>query len=150
MDTEQKLEASLKEAMRSGNELRKRTIRLALASIKQAEIDGGAALDDARELAILQKEVKTREESIEGAKAANRTDLIETASFEIDVLKEFLPKQLSREEVTSMALEAISETGATKPADMGKVMKALLPKVAGRASSGAVSEVVKTLLNERV
>ena len=150
MDTKQKLEASLKEAMRSGNELRKRTIRLALASIKQAEIDGGAALDDARELAILQKEVKTREESIEGAKAANRTDLIETASFEIDVLKEFLPKQLSREEVTSMALEAISETGATKPADMGKVMKALLPKVAGRASSGAVSEVVKTLLNERV
>ncbi len=150
MDTKQKLEASLKEAMRSGNELRKRTIRLALASIKQAEIDGGAALDDARELAILQKEVKTREESIEGAKAANRTDLIETASFEIDVLKEFLPKQLSREEVTSLALEAISETGATKPADMGKVMKALLPKVAGRASSGAVSEVVKTLLNERV
>ncbi|MEM5776668.1 MAG: GatB/YqeY domain-containing protein [Anaerolineaceae bacterium] len=149
MDTKQKLEAALRDAMRSGDELRKRTIRLALAGIKQAEIDGGAALDETRQLAILQKEVKTREESLEGAKTANRPDLMETANAEISVLKEFLPQQLSREELSALALDAISVTGAAKPADMGKVMKELLPKVAGKASSSAVSEVVKALLNER-
>jgi uncharacterized protein YqeY len=148
MDTKQKLENALKESMRSGDELRKRVIRLALANIKQAEIDGGAALDDARLLAVLQKEAKTREEALEGAKKANRADLIETANAEINVLKEFLPQQLSVDEIKALVIEAIAETKAASPTDMGKVMKQVLPKVAGRASSGAVSEIVKVLLNE--
>lgn len=148
MDTKQKLEAALKDAMRSGNELRKRTIRLALAGIKMAEIDGGAALDDNRQLIILQKELKTREESIEAARIAQRNDLISTGLNEIEILKEFMPQQLDEGEIRKLAMEAIVEANAVKPADMGKVMKLILPKIGGRAPSSKVSEVVKTLLNE--
>ncbi len=147
MDTKQKLEASLKEAMRSGDELRKRTIRLALAGIKMAEIDGGAQLDDTRQLAILQKELKTREESIDAARNANRTDLIETGLAEISVLQEFMPLPMS-DEIKKLVMEAIAETNASKPADMGKVMKQVLPKVAGKAPNSVVSELVKAILNE--
>ncbi|MCE5209448.1 MAG: GatB/YqeY domain-containing protein [Chloroflexi bacterium] len=148
MDTKQKLETSLKEAMRSGDELRKRTIRLALAGIKMAEIDGGAQLDDTRQLAILQKEIKTREESIDAARNANRTDLIETGLAEINVLQEFMPLPMSNDEIKKLVMEAIAETNASKPADMGKVMKQVLPKVAGKAPNSVVSELVKAILNE--
>jgi uncharacterized protein YqeY len=150
MDTKQKLEAALKEAMRSNDALRKRTIRLALSSIKLAEIDGGRPLDENHQIAILQKELKTREESIESARTGGRDVLIETAQAEMDVLKELMPVQFSDDDIRNMVLLAIEESAATVPADMGKVMKLVLPKIRGRASSSRVSEMVKTLLNERL
>lgn len=148
MEIKKKLEASLKEAMRAGDETRKRTIRLALSSIKLAEIDQGNELDDARILSILQKEIKSREESIDAAKSGGRPDLVDSANAEIAVLKDFLPEQMGEEEIIRLAHEAISEAGASSPADMGKVMKMLLPKIQGRAASSQVSQIVKKLLNE--
>jgi uncharacterized protein len=148
MDTKDKLTAALTQAMRSGDDLRKRTIRLALSSIRMAEMDQDGEIDEARVQSILQKEVKARQESIEAAQTGGRTDLIETAEAEIAVLKEYLPEQLSEEEISKLADLAIEETQAAKPADMGKVMKALLPRIAGRASNSQVSQIVKQKLND--
>jgi len=148
MDTKKKLEAALREAMRSGDDLRKRTIRLALSSIRLAELEQDNKMDETRILTVVQKEVRAREESIEAAKVAGRADLIHNSEAEITVLKEFLPEQLSEEEIAKMAQEAIDETQASKPADMGKVMKVLLPRIAGRAPSSQVSQIVKYKLNE--
>jgi hypothetical protein len=146
MDTKTQLETALKEAMRANDEVRKRTIRMALAAIKNAEIDKRAALDEAAVLSILQKEIKTRRESIEEAQKAARADLVFASEAEIAVLNTFLPKGLSADELKALVQAAIAETGATSATDMGKVMKALMPKVAGRAPGDQISALVKQLL----
>lgn len=148
MDVKTQLHNALKEAMKAGDEVRKRTVRMALAAIKQAEIDRQIVLDESGVLSILQKEVKSRQESLEEARKANRPDLIQALEAEIAVLQAFLPQALSEEGLREIAQSVIQEVGATSLADMGKVMKALMPRVAGRASGDQVSKIVRSLLGQ--
>ncbi len=146
MDIKTKLNDSLKDAMRAGDDVRRGTLRMTLAAIKQAEIDRRVVLDEAAVLAILQKEIKTRRESLEEAEKAGRADLVSAAQAEIAVISAFLPQGLDPDELKALAREAIAETGATNMKEMGLVMKALMPKVAGRAPGDQVSAAVRDLL----
>jgi uncharacterized protein YqeY len=148
METKTKLENDLKDAMRAGDDVRKRTIRMVLAAIKQTEIDKQIVLDETGVIGILQKETKTRRESIEEAKKASRPDLIADLEAEIKVLAGYLPQAMNPAELTTLAQAVITEVGAASPADMGKVMKVLLPRVAGRASNDQVSQAVRQLLQK--
>ncbi|MCK6538748.1 MAG: GatB/YqeY domain-containing protein [Anaerolineales bacterium] len=148
MNLKTQLNDSMKDAMRNGDEVRKRTVRMALAAIKQAEVDKRAELDDMAIIALLQKEVKNRRESLEEAKKANRADLIADNEAEIKVLEAFLPKAMPPEELRAIVQYAIAETGASSPADMGKVMKIVMAKVAGRAPNDVISAAVRELLQK--
>ena len=148
MDIKTQLNNSMKDAMKSGDEVRKRTTRMALANIKQAEVDKQTTLDEAAVISLLQKEIKNRREALDEAKKANRADLIADNEAEIKVLETFLPKAMPAEELRALAQAAIAEIGASLPSDMGKVMKVLLPKVAGRAAGDQVSSMVKELLTK--
>jgi hypothetical protein len=140
------LEQALKEAMRSNSTVAKNTIRMALSAIKEAEVLKRAELDEPATLALLQKEVKSRNEALAEAEKAQRDDLAENAKAEIKVLEGFLPKAMSTKELEEIVQAAIAEVGATTPADMGKVMKAVLPRVQGRADGGQVSGLVRSKL----
>jgi uncharacterized protein YqeY len=146
MATKAQLESDLKEAMRANDDLRKRTLRMAISAIRLAEVEKGAALDENAILAILQKEVKTRQEAIAEARRANRPDLEEASQAEIAVLESYLPKALSPEELENLARQAIAEVGATSPQQMGQVMKVLMPRLQGRATGDQASQVVRKLL----
>jgi uncharacterized protein len=149
MNIKTQLNDSMKDAMKSGDEVRKRTVRMALAAVKQVEVDKRVELDDMVVIAILQKEVKNRRESLEEAKKANRPDLAEANEAEIKVLEVFLPKAMPAEELRALVQGAIAETGAASPADMGKVMKVVMVKVAGRAPNDMVSATVRELLQPK-
>lgn len=146
MPTRGDLESALKDAMRSGNELRKNTIRMALAAVKFAEVEKGAALDANGVAAILQKEIKSRRESIADAQKAQRPDLVEGAQAEIVILEGFLPQAMPAEELEALARQAVAEAGATTIREMGQVMKLLMPRLQGRASGDAASQAVRKLL----
>ncbi|HMU94997.1 MAG TPA: GatB/YqeY domain-containing protein [Anaerolineales bacterium] len=146
MDTKTQLNESVKDAMKSGDELRKRTLRMVLAAVKQVEVDKQTTLDDMAVVALIQKEIKNRREAIEEAKKAERPDLIGDNEAEIKVLEVFLPKAMPAEELRALVSAAIAETGAAGPSDMGKVMKIVMPKVAGRAPNDMISSTVKELL----
>jgi len=146
MDIKTRLSDSVKDAMKSGDEVRKRTVRMVLAAVKQAEVDKQTTLDDLAVTGLIQKEIKNRREAIEEAKKANRADLIEDNEAEIKVLEVFLPKAMPAEELRALVQAAIAETGASAPNDMGKVMKIVMPKVAGRAPNDMISAIVKELL----
>ncbi|MEW6284901.1 MAG: GatB/YqeY domain-containing protein [Chloroflexota bacterium] len=146
MTIKDQLNQSMKEAMKSGDEIRKRTVRMALAAVKQVEVDKRVELDDAAVMALLQKEIKNRRESLEEAKKANRADLVSANEAEIAVLESFLPKAMPEEELRAIVQAAIAETGAASPADMGKVMKVVMGKVAGRAPNDLISRTVRELL----
>lgn len=148
MSIKAQLNDSMKDAMRSGDEVRKRTVRMALAAIKQVEVDKRLELDDAGVTSLLQKELKNRRESLEEAKKANRSDLIEANEAEIKVLEAFLPKAMPAEELRAIVQDAITEAGASSPSDMGKVMKIVMAKVAGRAPNDMVSATVRELLQK--
>lgn len=148
METRQKLETALKDAMRSGDDLRKQNVRMVMSTMKLSEIEKGSPLDEAAVIAVIQKELKSRQEALQEAEKANRPDLASRARDEIAFLETFLPKQLTPEELAELAREAIAETGASSPADMGKVMKAMLPKVQGRAPGDQVSQAVRKLLQK--
>ncbi len=148
MTIKDQLNQAMKDAMKSGDEIRKRTVRMALAAVKQAEIDKRAELDDAAVMALLQKEVKNRREALEEAKKANRTDLIAANEAEIAVLESFLPQAMPLEELRAIVQAAIAETGAASPADMGKVMKIVMVKAAGRAPNDLISRTVRELLSQ--
>jgi uncharacterized protein YqeY len=148
MDTKVKLKNALKEAMRAGDQVKKRTVRMALAAIKQVEIDRQVSLDEAAVLAILQKEIKIRREALEEARQANRPDLVAEAEAEIAVVNAFLPQAFSADELKALAEAAIAEAGAASPADMGKVMKLLMPRIQGRAPGDQVSQLVRQLLQK--
>jgi uncharacterized protein len=149
MTIKTQLNDSMKDAMKSGDEVRKRTVRMVLAAVKQVEVDKRIELDDMAIMALLQKEIKNRRESLEESKKANRVDLVEANEAEIKVLEVFLPKAMPTEELRALVQAAITETGAAGPADMGKVMKLVMPKVAGRAPNDAVSAAVKELLQPK-
>ncbi len=134
--------------MRSGDELRKRTLRMTLAAIKQIEVDKRIVLDDMAVIAILQKEIKNRREAIEEAQKASRPDLVSENEAEIAVLEAFLPKAMPAEELNSLVQAAIAETGAASVSDMGRVMKLLIPRVAGRLSNDVISAAVRAALQK--
>lgn len=146
MSLKTQLEDALKDALRSGDDLRKRVLRMALAAIKQTEIDKRITLDDAAVMAIVQKEIKSRRESIADAERANRPDLVAASQDEIALLESFLPKALTPLELEDLARQAIAEAGAASPAQMGQVMKLLMPRLQGRASGDAASQAVRKLL----
>jgi len=155
MTIKSQLNESMKDAMRSGDEVRKRTVRMALAAVKQAEVDKRSnpadkrtELDDMAVMSLIQKEIKNRRESLEEAKKANRADLAEANEAEIKVLQAFLPEAMPDEELRTLVQAAINETGAASPADMGKVMKIVMAKVAGRAPNDKVSATVRELLQK--
>ena len=148
MTIKSQLNESMKDAMRSGDEVRKRTVRMALAAVKQAEVDKRIELEDMAVMNLLQKEIKNRRESLEEAKKANRTDLVEANEAEIKVLEAFLPEAMPDEELRTLVQAAVNETGAASPADMGKVMKIIMPRVAGRAPNDRVSATVRELLQK--
>ena len=146
MDIKTQLNEAMKDAMRSGDVVRKTTVRMVLAAIKQAEVDKQTTLDDLTVIALIQKEVKNRNEALEEAKKAGRDDLVEANKAEIAVLETFLPEAMSADELREIVKAAIAETGASAPADMGKVMKVAMAKVAGRAPGGEISAMAKELL----
>ncbi len=147
MNTKEKLSQALKDAMRARDKRRKSAIRLALAAIKNTEIDNKTELDEPDVLAIIQKEVKYRRETIEAAERADRQDLIAEANEEIAILEAFLPQPFTTEELENLARAAIAEAGATSPREMGNVMKLLMLQVKGRADGKTVSQIVLQLLS---
>jgi uncharacterized protein YqeY len=146
MELKSQIENDIKDAMRSKDETRKRTLRMALSAIKLAEIEKGGPLDDQGVYSVLQKEIKSRHESIADAERAGRSDLIAEAQPEIAILEGYLPQAFSQEELEDLARQAILEAGATSPQQMGQVMKLLMPRLQGRASGNEASQAVKKLL----
>ena len=149
MEIKSQLNEAMKQAMRANDDVARRTTRMALAAVKQAEVDKQTVLDDAAVIGLLQKEIKNRREAVEEARKANRSDLIAENEAEIKVLERFLPKAMSLDELRALAQAAVAETGASAQTDMGKVMKVLMPKVAGRAAGDQVSALVKELLTKQ-
>ncbi|MDH5507585.1 MAG: GatB/YqeY domain-containing protein [Anaerolineae bacterium] len=149
MSLKNELENAIKGAMKSGDEVRKVTLRMAMSAVKLAEVETRTELDDSAIIALLQKEVKSRREAIADAERAGRQDLKDASEAEIAVLEEFLPKGLSTEELTALVIEAIAEAGANSPAEMGNVMKVIMPKIQGRAEGGQVSKLVSQLLQKK-
>ncbi|MEX0788207.1 MAG: GatB/YqeY domain-containing protein [Anaerolineales bacterium] len=146
MPSKEVLEADLRTAMKAGDDVRKRTLRMVLSAVKLAEVEKRGHVDEATLIAILQKEIKTRRESITDAERAHRDDIIAASQAEIDVLNSFLPQRLSQADLQTLVQKAIEETGASGPQDMGKVMKAVMPHVQGRADGKDVNELVRSLL----
>lgn len=136
----------MKLCMKSGDKARLLTIRGILAAIKQIEIDTRQAPDDAQVLALLNKLVKQRKDSLAQFTQAGRNDLAEVEAFELTVLQHYLPEGLSEAQIEQMIVEAIAESGAKSPADMGKVMTLVKPKMAGLADMAVVSGRIKALL----
>lgn len=147
MGLKNELENGLKEAMRSGDDVRKRTIRMALAATKLLEVEKGQPLDENGMLAVLQKELKSREETIAEAKRGGREDLVQENEAEIQVLRSYLPQPFTPTELENLVHQAIAEVGATSQVDMGKVMKILTPRLQGRATGGDASNLVRKLLS---
>ncbi len=143
----EQLQEAQKDAMRAKDKLRLGTIRLALAEIKQRQIDAQMQPDDANILAILTKMVKQRKESASQYLAAARQDLADVELAEITIIEQFLPQALTAEELDALLTQAITETGASTMQDMAKVMAWLRPQVQGRTYMGALSGLVKTRLN---
>lgn len=140
------LKDQMKVAMRAKDKVRLGTIRMALAAVKQIEVDTRETLTDEQVLAVLTKMVKQRKDSIAQYEAAGRAELAEAEAAEIQVLETFLPKPLTEEEIASIIDATISEVGASSMADMGKVMGALKPKVQGRADMGAIGALIRAKL----
>ena len=146
MDTKTRLNDDMKEAMRARDKVAKRTLTMVRAAIQQAEKDRREELDETAVLAILQKEVKSRHETIAEAKKAGRDDLVVDTEEEIVILKKYLPEEMSAEDLRALAAEVIAEVDASTIRDMGNVMKVLIPRVAGRAPGGDISKMVRELL----
>ena len=143
----EQLTAAMKDAMRAKEKARLGVFRMALAAIKQIEVDERIEPDDARVLALLDKLIKQRKDSATQYRDAGRPELAETEEAEILVLQEFLPAQLSDDEIDALIDDAISQTGAAGMQDMGKVMGILKPQLQGRADMGAASVKVRAKLN---
>lgn len=146
MDQKTRLEQDLRQAMRARDDVRKRTIRMALAAIKLAEVEHRGPLDDEAIVGLLQKEVKTRNEAIADAEKASRSDLIASAMAELEILRGYLPQPLTGEELETLARQAIADSGATSAKEVGLVMKLLMPRLQGRADGKTASEKVRGLL----
>ena len=146
MSLKEQLANDLKDAIRQSDEARKIAIRLTLTAIKTSEVEKGSELDDAAVLTQIARQVKQRRESIDAYKKAERQDLVAQEESELAILQAYLPKQLSREELTQAAREVIAEVDASGPGDKGKVMSVLIKRLAGRAEGREINEVVTEIL----
>ena len=146
MSLKDKLADDLKDALRQGDETRKSAIRMTIAAVKNAEVAAIKQLDDPEVLAVIAKQVKQRKESIEEFGKAGRQDLVDREAAEMRVLETYLPPAMGREEIVREARKVIAEGGAKGPGDKGKVMSALMPRLAGRAEGRLINEVVTELL----
>jgi uncharacterized protein YqeY len=149
MSLKDKLTEDLKQAMRQGDKQRRSTLRLVMAAIKNAEIEKRRELEEGELLAIIAKEAKQRHESIAQFERGGRQDLADREEAELQILLAYLPEQLSREEIEAQARQIIAEVGAASPAQMGQVMRRLMPLMQGKADGKLVSRVVKELLAGR-
>ncbi len=143
MTLKQKLQEDLKTSMKNKDTLRKSVITLIRSSIKQVEVDKRIELNDDDVIDIISKQLKQRNDSLEQFLDAGREDLVEETRSEIEVLKEYLPQQLSEEELNEIVKQTISEVGATSMKDMGKIMSAIKPKTKGRADGKLINKLVK-------
>ena len=148
MLTKEALEADLQSAMRAGDDVRKRTLRILLTEIKLVEVDRRGQLDEPALLAVIQKEAKSRRDTIEEAKRANRNDIVASNQAELDMLQNYLPQPLTPDELETLARQVIDEVEASGPEFVGKVMKELMPQVQGRSEGKVVNALVRNLLNE--
>jgi uncharacterized protein YqeY len=146
MTLKDRITEDMKQAMRAKDAQRLSCLRLLLAAIKQREVDERIVLDDAQVLSVIEKMIKQRQESVAQYEKGGRQDLADAEKFEIEVLKTYLPEPLSEQEVQNLIEATLAETGASSPADMGRVMNALRQKLAGRADMGKVSALVKARL----
>ncbi len=146
MSLKARITDDMKIAMRAGEKDRLGAIRLILAALKQREVDERIVLDDAQILAILEKMLKQRRDSIEQYSAANREDLAAVERAEVAVIQAYMPTPLSSEELDRIVTKAIADSGATNPREMGKVVGLVKPQVSGRADMGQVSELIKARL----
>lgn len=142
------LNDALKEAMKNKDSQRRDALRLLTSALKQLEVDSQRELSAEEALDVLQKEAKKRRESITEYDKAGRTEQAEKERYELALIEEFLPRQLSPEEVVALIKETIAQLGATSPKEMGKVMGVLQPKIKGIADGKVVSEMVKSLLSQ--
>lgn len=146
MSLKERILQDVKDAMRARDKPRLATIRLITAAIKQREVDERIELDDAQVIAVLDKMVKQRRESISQFEKAGRDDLIAQENSELEVIQSYLPKQLTEAEITTLIDATMAATGAASIKDMGKVMGQLKPRLQGRADMGAVSAMIKARL----
>jgi len=149
MNINQKLRAHLYQAMKDNDIASKRVLRLLMTSIKLAEVAKGSELDYVEVLGIIQKEIKTKQDAIADAKRAKRNDLIAEAEDDTKILEKYLPEQLPQEELRALAQALIEELGATSMKDMGRVIKALIAKLAGRTSNQEASRVIRDILQDK-
>jgi len=133
-------------AMKSGDKERLSTVRMLMSAIKYKEVDAHRELTDEETIAVISSLVKQRQDSIEQFTKGNRLDLVEKESKELEVLRTYLPPQLSEAEVRDIIKKAVAETGATGQKDMGKLMKVVMPQVKGKADGKMVNDIVKELL----
>jgi len=143
----ERLNNDLKQAVRAGDKVRRSVIRLVLAAVQNAEIARQAALEDNDILGVIAKEVRQRQESIEAFKQGNRDDLVAQEKAEQAVLQEYLPRQMTRDEIVAEARRVIEEVGAQGPSDKGKVMSKLIAQLKGRADGREINAVVTELLS---
>jgi len=141
------LKSDLTQAMKQGDNVRRSTLRLLLASIKNAEIDKHGELDDSEVLVLLGKEAKKRRESIEYFEKGERMDLVAQEKAELEIISGYLPEQMGREEIEAAARKVIEDTGAAGPADKGKVMSQLMPQLKGKADGKEINDIVTGILN---
>jgi uncharacterized protein YqeY len=146
MNLAERLNEDMKQAMRDGNKFRLSTIRMVRASIKNQEIELRRPLDDNDTLNILSRELKQRRDSLQDFEKGGRDDLVSNVKAEIEIITEYLPQQLTEEEVKAIVLQTMQETGASSKADLGKLMGALMPKVKGLADGKLVNAIVQQSL----
>ncbi|MBB6675575.1 GatB/YqeY domain-containing protein [Cohnella nanjingensis] len=146
MNLADRLNEDMKQAMRAQDKFRLTTIRMIRAAVKNQEIELRRPLEDNEVLDILSREVKQRKDSLQEFGKAGRDDLASTVAAEIDIITEYLPKQLDEEEIKAIVTQTIQETGASSKADMGKLMGALMPKVKGRTDGKLVNQIVQQFL----
>lgn len=147
MSLEQRLADEMKSALRSGDKLRLSVIRMARAAMKNKEIEDRKKLDDDVIIRVISGLVKKGEESLVHFQQANRPDLVDKQEKELEILRSFLPQQLSRDAILTLVDEAIQEANAVDLKDLGKVMKSLMPKIAGRADGKVVNQMVREKLS---
>jgi uncharacterized protein YqeY len=145
---QKRLADDLKSAMKSGDTVKRDTLRMLISSVNNAGIAKQADLTDADVLGVISKEVKRHVESIDAFKKGNRPDLVSKEEAEMAVVQAYLPRQMSREEIAAAAREVIAASGAKGPGDKGKVMQQLMPKLKGKADGKDINEVVTGLLNQ--
>jgi uncharacterized protein len=147
MSLKDRVTEDMKSAMKAKETARLGAIRLLLAAIKQKEVDERIQLDDAQVIAVIEKMLKQRKDSITQYEAAKRQDLADAEKFEVGVLTAYMPQAMGADEVAAIVAKAIADSGAKVPADMGKVMALVKPQIAGRADMGEVSKLVKAQLS---